>query len=56
MDTVEKNLVLEPAGNAPNLFTVVWRGGPGKVPMELAGTWTKRTGLAAIENYMAKKK
>lgn len=56
MDTVEKNLVLEPSNTAPNLYAVVWRGGPGKVPNELLGNWTKRTGTAAIENYLAKKK
>jgi len=55
MDTVEKNLVLEPSEVAPNLYVVVWRGGPGKVPNELLGTWTKRTGAAAIERYMEKK-
>ena len=57
MEKVEKKpkqLVLESSENHPSLYVVVWKGGPGKVPNVLAGEWTKRTGLEAIENYINK--
>ena len=55
MDKIEKYLTLESSTTHPNLYTVVWRGGPGKVPQILEGVWTKRTGLQAIQNYVEKK-
>lgn len=55
MDKVERHLTLETSKEHPNLFNVVWRGGPGRVPSELQGTWTKRTGLQAIQHYLDKK-
>ncbi len=55
MDTIERKLTLESSKEHPNLYNVVWRGGPGKVPNDLQGIWTKRTGLQAIQNYLDKK-
>lgn len=55
MDKPDKYLSLEHSPTHPNLYNVVWRGGPGKVPNVLEGTWTKRTGLQAIQNYVEKK-
>lgn len=56
MEENEKYLDVASSETHPNLYTIVWRGGPGRVPVELQGTWTKRTGLAAIEAYNEKKK
>lgn len=55
MDAIEKYLTLEPSPTHPNLYNVVWRGGPGKVPKVLEGVWTKRTGLQAIQQYVENK-
>ena len=55
MEQVEKQLTLVSSQQHPNIYNVVWRGGPGKVPVELQGSWTKRTGLQAIQNYLDKK-
>lgn len=55
VDKPDKYLSLEHSPTHPNLYNVVWRGGPGKVPNVLEGTWTKRTGLQAIQNYVEKK-
>lgn len=54
-DKQEKFLTLESTEQHPSLYSVVWRGGPGRVPIELQGTWTKRNGLQAIQNYLDKK-
>jgi hypothetical protein len=56
MEEGVKYLTVESSEAHPNLYVVVWRGGPGRVPIELQGTWTKRTGLNAIEAYNEKKK
>jgi len=55
MDQIEKYLTLESCEFHPSLYVVVWRGGPGRVPIELQGVWTKRNGLQAIQNYLNKK-
>jgi hypothetical protein len=56
MDKKEKTLEVESSSTHPNLYNVVWRGGPGRVPNELKGVWTKRTGLQAIQAYNEKTK
>jgi hypothetical protein len=53
---MEKHLDLVSSETHPNLYTVVWRGGPGRVPNELQGVWTKRTGWCAICAYNEKQK
>ena len=55
MDEQKKFLDLQVVANNPSLYTVVWRGGPGRVPVELQGFWSKRTGLYAIHCYNEKK-
>lgn len=55
MNEVKAELTLELSPIHPNLYIIVWRGGPGKVPNDLQGLWSKRTGLAAIQNYLDKK-
>lgn len=55
MDEQEKFLDVQVVANNPSLYTIVWRGGPGRVPVELQGFWSKRTGLYAIHCYNEKK-
>lgn len=56
MDKVEKRLDVEQSTSHPQLYNVVWRGGPGKVPNQLSGLWSKGAAIKAIEQYVESKK
>lgn len=51
MDKVDKGLTPVPSRINPTLYEIVWRGGAGKVPKELAGLWGKRVAVEKIEEY-----
>ena len=55
MEENKKYLDVQVVAENPSLYTIVWRGGPGRVPVELQGYWSKRTGLYAIHCYNEKK-
>lgn len=55
MEKVDKELTIVPSSIHPSLYNIVWRGGSGRVPQVLQGTWTKNKGLEAIQYYQSNK-